>query len=147
MVPHWECHALTWGTASFLVVFALGCGGQSDRAGVSGSVTVDGQPVEEGSITFVPDAQTGGPTAGDTIEQGNYAVSAESGLAPGKYRVQIKATRKTGRRVKDGFPHPPDDLVDEVEQFLPPRYNTQTELVAELKAGRNEGVDFELRLP
>ena len=146
MVRRWECRGLAWGAAGFLLALALGCGGDANRVGVSGSVRVDGQPLESGSISFLPAAGTGGPTAGAEIRQGTYSVPAESGPAPGKYDVRIKATRKTGRRIKDGFSHPPDDMVDEIEQFLPAKYNTQSELTAELKPGTNKGVDFELRL-
>ena len=146
MVRRWGYRGLALGAVGFLLAPALGCGGGADRAQVSGSVRVDGQPLESGSISFLPAAGTQGPTAGAEIKQGTYSVAAESGLAPGKYSVQIKASRKTGRRIKDGFPHPPDDMVDEIEQFLPPKYNTQSELTAELKPGSNKGKDFELRL-
>ncbi len=132
--------------AAILLPFALGCGGGGDRVEVGGAVTLDGQPLESGAISFVPLAGTQGPSAGAEIKQGRYAIDAEGGPVPGKYRVDIIATRKTGRRIKDGFPHPPDDLVDEIEQYLPPKYNTQSELTAELKPGANQGVDFELRL-
>jgi len=128
------------------VALATGCGGSGSGVDVSGSVTVDGQSLESGSIAFIPLPGTRGRSAGAEIIQGAYSVAAESGPAPGKYRVEIKAMRKTGRRFKDGFPHPPDDMVDEIEQFLPPKYNAQSELTAELKPGGNHGVSFDLTL-
>lgn len=140
-------YVLPFGAAGLLLVLAIGCGGSDGRLEVSGSVKVDGQPLESGSISFIPAAGTRGPSAGAEIKQGRYSIAAEGGPVPGKYRVEIKGMRKTGRRIKDGFPHPPDDMVDEIEQFLPPKYSTaQSELTAELTPGRNEAADFDLRL-
>ena len=131
---------------ALLLLCALGCGGGgADRASVAGTVTYEGQPIAAGSIAFIPVDAASGPTAGATIENGRYTIDAAQGPAPGAHRVEIKAQRKTGRQFRDEFRPPPDNLVDEVEQFLPPRYNTQSELTATLVPGANEDVDFALQ--
>lgn len=68
-----------------------GCFGQAKgpkRLAVSGTVTREGIPVDEGSIVFIPE---GGPeiSSGATIKDGKYAFTEENGLPAGKYKVQI----------------------------------------------------------
>ena len=122
----------------------VGCGGGSARLPIAGSVTFDDAPIEEGSITFLPLDTEKQFTAGATITAGNYAVPAAQGLAPGKYRVEIKASRKTGKKIVDDMRRPPDNMVDEIEQFVPAKFNTASTLVAEITAENNRSQNFEL---
>src|SRR5437868_13520177 len=68
---------LLWAAA--LVPAAAGCGQGGDnlpRQAVSGKVTIDGQPLDTGEITFVPTAGAGaGPAAGGKVENGAYSIS------------------------------------------------------------------------
>lgn len=52
---------------------------------MSGTVTLDGQPMEKGCISFTPEDDQAG-TAGSDIEAGRFQIPQ---LKPGKYRVQI----------------------------------------------------------
>src|SRR5688572_116279 len=72
------------------VVLLPGCGGSDgpERYAVSGSVTLDGQPLDSGSILFGPEGD-GGNGGGATITNGEYSIPADSGLVAGKYRVRI----------------------------------------------------------
>ncbi len=54
--------------------------------------------------------------------------------------------RKTGEKIVNAMRPAPDNLVDKIEQFLPPRYNSGSELTVEIKAGDNRNVNFELTL-
>lgn len=131
--------------AVFLVLAAgavSGCGTAGNRVSVGGKVTVDGHPVESGTISFMPVTGTPGPSAGGPIRAGVYAISANAGPSPGKHRVEIKAMRKTGKSVTDDF----GNTKDQIEQFVPARYNSQSELTVELKPGGNRDVNFDLRL-
>lgn len=115
-----------------------GCGPpKPELSEVFGKVTFDGDPVEEGSIAFVPVEGTTGPTAGGVITAGSYDVT-ERGPAPGKYRVEIRASRKTGRQIEAGTPSPPGTMVDEIEHYIPAKYNTSSELTVDITTGRNE---------
>ena len=113
----WACAAL------------CGCG-QDGRQALEGTVTVDGKPLGEGDIVFFPQPGTLGPTAGGQIVQGHFSVAPEGGTLAGTFRVEITATRKTGEQVKD--PTLDNALVDRYEQYLPTRYNQQSELTAEV---------------
>ena len=113
-----------------------GCGGS--EATVRGVVTLDGQPLADGIISMVPvDGQ--GATAGDAIKNGKYSLTT----TPGAKRVEITANKVVGRRqAYEGDPNSP--WMDIVEPIVPPRYNRQSELTCELKAGGNGGVNFDL---
>lgn len=125
-----------------------GCGGNGaelNRAEVSGDVTVNGAPLEEGSIAFLPTEGTQGPSVGGTINQGRYLIPVEEGPVVGTYRVEIRATRETGRKIEAGPPSPPGTMIDEVKAFIPAKYNAKSTLTAEIKSGTNES-DYDLRI-
>lgn len=117
-----------------------GCGGSSGRQSIEGTVTLDGKPLEKGQITFVPEADSGGPTAGAGIEDGKFAIPASRGAFIGKFRVKITASRLSSRKVLgiNG------KLVDEYVQFLPRKYNSESQLTADMKADAKNHFEFTL---
>ncbi len=117
-------------------LFANGCG-QPNRASITGTVSLDGQPVEAGRITFVPIEGTQGPPASSPIEKGAFSIAPMRGLISGVYRVEIRSQRKTGRKIYPGTPAPEGTLVDEMTEAVPQRYNKRSTLRQELKAGEN----------
>lgn len=129
---------------TLLALFVAGCFGSSDpnRVSVYGTVKLDGTPLPEGAVAFIPEPTTKGPTAGASIAKGTYSIT-QSGPAIGKYRIEIKAMRKTGKKVEAGTPAPPGTMMDEIEQYIPAKYNTKSELVFEFKRGNNKA-DFDL---
>jgi hypothetical protein len=147
-----------------LVVFAglglvtLGCGGPDyegeERAAVSGSVTLDGNAVTYGVITFSPAGE--GRTASGPIQDGKYAIDELNGPNLGPYKVQIlgyeKAPEGIGADGGEGSEEEPvigeegagEDEEEQVEgsddvgdQIVPPKYNTATELEVEITSGEN----------
>ena len=101
-----------------------------NRVEVSGTVTLDGQPLSEGSIVFQPIAE--GPSAGGSIRDGRFTIERAGGPGPGKYRVEILAYQSTGRQIPDAdFP---GKMTDELRQVIPKRYNTDTELLVNVSA-------------
>jgi hypothetical protein len=122
------------------VLVCIGCGqGPSNRASVAGKITVDGTPLEEGSIVFVPTEGTAGPTAGGRIRNGSYAIGSKKGPVVGTARIEIRAVRETGKISTHGF----DAGQKERVQYIPTRYNEDSQLRSDLKRGRNS-LDFEL---
>jgi len=119
-----------------------GCG--DGRVKVAGHVTFDGEPVEKGVIAFEP-ADGAGPMAGGEIRDGQYALSGDSAVTPGKKIVRITGVRKTGRQVEAGPPEPPGTMVDELERFIPPKYNQQSTLTCEVTPGGRNEHDFALQ--
>jgi hypothetical protein len=133
-----------------LVVAAGGCGG-SNRGAVKGKVTVNGAALKEGQISFVPLDARLGPTAGAPIADGAYQIDAARGPMAGEYQVQINAFRKTGKKIWDGMgdekaPASQKNYVEEVEAYIPRKYNTASELRATIKAGEVNVCDFDVKL-
>jgi hypothetical protein len=83
------------------VVGISGCGPSDGRLAVSGSVTVDGEPLDGAAINFQPATGTRGHSSGGPVQTGSFRVAAEQGLLPGTYRVTIIAMKKTGRMIED----------------------------------------------
>jgi hypothetical protein len=77
-----------------MLVVALGCDdGRPARVPVSGRVTIDGQPVTSGSVSFRP--PQGRPASGKLDDQGRFTLKTfepGDGCVPGKHEVTIHST-------------------------------------------------------
>ncbi len=121
-----------------------GCGQGPERAVVQGTVKVGESIPEVGEIRFVPIDGTPGSMNAAVIVDGAYEVAGRGGLAPGKYRVEIVARRKTGKKVEryNGFEMA---MVDEEIPLGPPEYATASSpLVFEFALGGDGQADFTL---
>lgn len=134
-----------WAVLAALCLSA-GCGGDGmNRVPVSGQATANGTPIAAGNLTLIPLEGTSGPSAGAAIENGRYDIPDDKGPVPGRYRVEIKATRKTGRQIIDEHRFPPDNKIDEMEQYIPPQFNLQSTLTVDIADGKNRDVNFDLQ--
>lgn len=102
---------------------------------VTGKVTFDGTPVEEGRITFRKTDGDQRAFAGD-IKNGSYSVNTEVG----RMAVVITASRLIPGKFdnSNGTPEPVGEM------YIPPQYNEATSLVAEVKDGDGNDFPFEL---
>jgi hypothetical protein len=126
--------------ASCFLLFGLlsGCSADTKRGTVSGSVSLDGQPLTTGNIRFDPaDGHTA--TADATIIDGKFSAT----VPPGEKRVSITAPKVVGK--KKVYETPDSPTVDRTEEMLPKRYNAQSELKATVKLGNQELPPFELK--
>jgi hypothetical protein len=135
-------------TLPLLAAAIAGCGADADelpRRAVSGTITLDGQPLEAGMISFVPDGpgQQNPVTAGAVIRQGAYSIDADKGLTPGNYRVSIISEAKS-TKPKDGRGPGPGELKAATKEPIPARYNTRTKLEAEVKIDGSTTFNYEL---
>lgn len=128
-----------------ILALACGCGSKSrwQHAAVEGEVTLDGVPIERGSIRFIPTGQTQGVPTGAAIEKGQYRIAAADGPVVGTNRVEISASRKTGRKIQAAMSDP-GKTMDETVEAVPARYNKKSTLEREIKSEKNV-LDFELR--
>jgi hypothetical protein len=129
----------------FLCSLIAGCGGRQDydgpqRFSLSGSVTLDDQPVENGTIAFLPATDNQRP-AGGVIQDGTYSIPESKGVNEGTYTVEIRWSRPTGEQVRDV--EDTGEMIDVVEEAVPARYNTQSELSVSVTSGKTS-FDFEL---
>ena len=87
-----------WGTAfvTFVVlglVTVAGCGGNADLGTVAGVVTLDGQPLANATVEFIPtdDGETRSSYDGTTDASGRYELYFSAGKA-GAARAPIAST-------------------------------------------------------
>jgi hypothetical protein len=82
-----------------LTVFSAGCGG-TKHVPVTGQVTVGGQPLKSGTVTYHPDKEAGNTQPysdlphGTVDENGKYtlATGGKPGAPAGKYKVTVAST-------------------------------------------------------
>lgn len=122
---------LTLGLA-FIIPLLFGCNGDGRRA-ISGEVTLDGEPVDGGSIVFLPKVGDGAKGAAE-ITAGKYAIPSEQGLPIGAYHVEIRWSKPTGKQIPSGDP---GMLMDERAEVIPAQFNSASRLSAEITAGEN----------
>jgi hypothetical protein len=128
--------------ATLALTAAPGCGRSGpERFAIGGAVTLDGQPLPDGSIDFTPDESTPGPTVSGIIEFGRYEIPADRGPIAGSYSVSITADRPTGKKVRADILG--SATTDQTEQYLPEIYNGKTTLRADINADRDD-LDFPL---
>jgi hypothetical protein len=108
----------------------VGCN-SDNMADVTGTVTVDGKPVEKGSIGFIP-ADGKSQTAGASIQNGKYSARVPIGNS----KIEIRVPKVVGK--KKLYDTPDSPVQDLLEEVLPEKYNKETELTFEVKPGSNE---------
>jgi len=114
-----------------LIGFSLGCSTDVKHGTVSGTVTLDGQPLKSGTIRF--DSADGRTAAADaTIADGKFNVT----LPPGDKRVSITSPKVIGK--KKMYDTPDSPVYDVTEELLPKRYNAQSTLTMTVTADAQE---------
>jgi len=115
--------------AAFFLLIA-GCSTKPPVGTVTGEVTFEGKPVEDGRITLIPVDGKSQP-AGDVIKDGKYEIKN----APvGSMKVEVNGNKKTGRKIK-AYDTPESPVSDEIVEPIPPRYNVNSELTLDVKPG------------
>lgn len=112
------------GLLGAMLLCYAGCGGDGALE-LSGKVTLDGAPIERGTIRFMAEDGSGAPSEA-SITNGTYSLR----LPPGKKKVSILGYKKIGEHHIQG---PESPLIDDLEQIVPPQYNEQTTLVEDVQ--------------
>ena len=127
-----------------LIAACFGCENKGPRrAAVSGHVTLDDQPVDEGVIQFLPVEGTVGPETGSVIANGQYDIPQQRGPVVGTCRIELRASKKTGRKIQDPTGRT-GTLTDEYKEVFPPSSNTNSSLVREIEDKPNT-LDFDIQ--
>ncbi len=118
-----------------ITVSLVGCGGKAGSEGpdlhkVTGTVTLDGKPIQEGSITLDP--TSGGVPAMGGIKDGAFEFEA----APGEYIARFAAMKVTTEKDEYG------ELI--TESLISDEYNSNSKETASIKAGSNT-LTFEIK--
>jgi hypothetical protein len=137
--------AMALGFVAGIALVALGgCGQRSDgRLPVSGTVRFQGKLLDRGSILFIPVAK--GIQSGTDITNGSYSIAAAQGLPPGKYRVAITSGDGRTPVSDDALPGPSGNFSS--KDRIPPKYNIDSKLEAEVTAAGSNRFDFPLKAP
>ncbi len=121
-----------------VVLLSAGCGktDSQGRLAVTGTVTFQGKPLDQGTILFTPLDPKAGAPAGATIKDGKFAIDAQKGLAPGKYRVGISSPEAGAKPA----PEMPGESGPPAADRIPPDWRGETskqEIVVE-KGGKTD---------
>ena len=126
----------------FVLLFVLGCS-TSSRSSVTGTVTLDGQPLDHGTLQLIPDDGNAVKVpSGAVIQNGKYSIPSDPGIPDGTYTVRISSPEPTvappGFSIHNPGSLPPPDVkpVDRV----PKEWNTESTHKIEVKKGRNSFV-------
>ena len=124
-----------------VLVFALGCGGESGliKHPLNGNVSLDGNPLERGTIFFDPLPGIKGDPATGAILNGAYKVE----LSVGEYRVKINGSKKTGNKMQKAMA-PKGEMIDEEVEAVGVAYNSKSNLKQSVVVGNNKG-DFAVK--
>ncbi|HEX6987322.1 MAG TPA: carboxypeptidase-like regulatory domain-containing protein [Planctomycetaceae bacterium] len=102
---------------------------------VSGTVTMDGQPLVDALVLF--ETEEGRVSSGRTDADGRYVLRFNrqaTGVIPGKKTV----------RISTGMAATEEEASTLRVETIPARYNTQSELEVEVKPGEDQTFDFAL---
>ena len=120
--------------AAALISCLFGCSSAPDEIVIQGRVTSQGQPLEDGTLSFFP--RKGRPVITTLASGGNY----ECRLSPGDYRVTITVgvTLPAGWKEGDAIPAP--------DVRLPREYSSRVRspLQVTVTRGHAEPIDFSL---
>ena len=107
-----------------------GCSSGPAPATVSGEVKVDGVPVANGTISYVPADSTGAPASAD-IKNGRYEIRTTAGKKLVQVSVPVPGPKHKAY-VGDDAP-----WVETTQESLPDKYHSKSELTFDVKAGSN----------
>lgn len=120
-----------------LIPLLVGCG-DNGRPTVQGVVTLDGKPVENGSIAFkAVDGKS--PTVGAFISGGRFRQQVPAG----SMRVEITSSGRVGKKKVRSLDGSPIEI-DVLEEQIPEHYNRKSTLVLDVKPGVNQ-IQYDLK--
>ncbi len=126
------------GVSCLLLCLLVGCGNRDtiETVKVSGQVTLDDKPLENGLIQFVP--QNGrGAIAANEIHDGKYAVD----VVPGLMRVEVTSPKVVGQKQASSIPGSP--VVDLLAERVPREFNAESKLHVDISREKTK-FDFSL---
>ena len=142
---------ISFGLVCLCCSLLVGCGGGSDFdiVPVSGKVTLDGQPLADAVVTFMPQAtgsdRDAGPTSwARTDAQGMYELvtateDETSGAVAGTHQVMITTAEEP-----QGDDERDDVYGSSTPERVPSRYNSATQLTIDVPAEGTDAANWEL---
>jgi len=121
---------------SVALLLSAGCdkSGKDKLVAVSGTVTLDGQPMKDGEISF---STPGEPPQVLPIKDGAF----QGEVKGGKRRVEIRAYKEgvaSGGMYKNG------EMAAPKQNYIPDKYNNSSQLTADVTPGGQNQFKFEI---
>jgi len=126
-----------------LILFS-GCGPRSDRLAVSGNVTLDGAPLDQGSIRLTSTGTGKLFASGAMIQNGEFHVPQEKGLPPGTYRIEISSPNTAAPLVVYKSAPGEPALPPTAPERIPAEYNSNSKHTVDVTAGGDNHFKFEI---
>jgi len=106
---------------------------QPEAVRVSGTITLDGEPISGGTIIFQPvNPDPSGVNSGMQVQilNGRYSLIGAQGLLPGDYRVKLQCQRVIDKNTKQDYTGNTDDAsAFTVIDVIPEQFNTKSEII------------------
>jgi hypothetical protein len=123
-----------------LAILSTGCGpGGPKIAYVTGRVTMDGKPLANATVVFIP--ENGRPAGASTDANGNYVLNfaqGRRGAIPGNNTIRITTQR-------DPTPGENGTAIPGSKETIPPRYNAESELTFTVEPSKRNTANFDLK--
>lgn len=132
----WFRHSALLLSACLLATGVCGCGTRDGLGEVTGTVTLDGQPLAGAAVEFIP--EKGKVSYGRTDDSGHYSMMfsrTATGAVVGKNKVRITTYELTDRG---------DGKIEASPERVPTKYNSATELEVDV-TGNGDTFDFDLK--
>ncbi len=123
-----------WCFAVVGLVLLGSCSREPKLYPVSGSISLDGQPVSDGDILFLSADGARGPDPGQ-IKNGKYELKTTAGSK--RVQISVSKIRPGGARGAGGEPVP--------EEYIPARFNLESELTADVQKAAENVANFDLK--
>jgi hypothetical protein len=114
----------------------IGCG-REERARVYGTVTLNGEKVDGGTISFIAIDANPAISAWGEISDGRYDIPQRQGPSIGNCRVEIRWPRPTGRMLPALAMVNTKELATEYREAIPSQYNAESTLQVRVDRGGN----------
>lgn len=128
-------------------LFVVGCRGgatQPQRGALDGKVTLNGQPVVQGSIRLMalsPEAVN----VMAPIKDGAYHLEASQGPTKGKYRIEFSVPSAVKQRVPND--DIPGQFMEVAPETLPTRYHRDSKITLDYDPMQPQPFDYQLTSP
>jgi hypothetical protein len=134
-------HRIALVSVAFLLV--VGCGSNSNKGELKGTITYKGQPVNAAAILLYPSADKDAVSTSVPVGQDGAFSSAD--VPPGDYRIVVKAASVPPGKAAPGVNASPGGPTPTVP--FPDKYKAvkSTDLTCTVKAGENTPLKLELK--
>lgn len=126
-----------------VVLISWFAGSRKSIHGLTGTVSISGEPLAVGDITFDPEPGQGLQVRSSVISDGRFRISKDSGVRfGGRYIVRVLGYRPTGEKYENEDPALSAEIL---QQVVPANYNSDSTMVVTIdQAVVTSGIDIDV---